>query len=100
MSNKKLFVEALKSCFFYLNTPVQFLATTSLLLFQDKQYRDFNAKKLLNQINNSAAGLKNEIFNHRLFYILSKIKLISYKPGIVGKKIFVDDQKKKQKKLH
>ena len=97
MSNKKLFVEALKSCFFYLNTPVQFLATTSLLLFQDKQYRDFNAKKLLNQINNSAAGLKNEIFNHRLFYILSKIKLISYKPGIVGKKIFVDDQKKNKK---
>ena len=97
MSSTRLFLEALKSCFFYLNTPVQFLSTTSLLLFQDKNERDFNSKKLLNQIISSAADLKNEIFNHRLFFILSKIKLISYKSGIIEKKIFVDDKRKNKR---
>ena len=76
MSNTRLFLEALKSCFFYLNTPIQFLSTTSLLLFQDKNERDFNSKKLLNQIISSAADIKNEIFSYffKIFCINENIK--------------------------
>ena len=104
MPETNYFIENLRSCFLYRNSPVQTLATISFSLYQNNFVNLSNKtnNKIFKNLNENRIVEKKEnlLTSNRVFYILSTIEILLSTANFNYLVNFKDYKKKSRKKIN